>query len=242
MPMNILSNPKDWASKLTECPNNLFSEEDVDWISQKHYDELYKVHILSADQTENLENLLIESGNGVRIERNIETYRAISEKSDRNWAIYQAQNLNEDYFKHIEKANDLALKEKSRPAIKEYQKAIDAYNEFFQSDYVKEGMKHKMPERSLTSDDVDHIMIIYKKTHPLLTSKKANEKINNEILDMLGGDWDDRLSAADLEVAKILEEKKLEKQKRKEKVEDIGADVIVGVRIVADSIFKRFKR
>ena len=30
--------------------NHLFSKDDVDWISKKHYDEFYKLHILSKRQ------------------------------------------------------------------------------------------------------------------------------------------------------------------------------------------------
>ena len=50
--------------------NHLLSKGDVDWISEKHYDEFDKIHILSTDPTENLERLLNESGNGRRIQRN----------------------------------------------------------------------------------------------------------------------------------------------------------------------------
>ena len=61
--------------------NHIFSNEDIEWISKKHYDEFFKLHILSTDQTENLEKLLIESGNGERIKINEETRRARSEEN-----------------------------------------------------------------------------------------------------------------------------------------------------------------
>ena len=222
--------------------DNLLSNNDIEWISQKHYDKFYKLHILSTDQTENLERLLKESGNGNIIKRNRDIREANFKESARKDGIDRAKYLNEDYFKYIEKANDLALKNKPRHAIKQYQKAISTYEKFFQSRYVKEGMVRKMPEKSLTPDAVDHIMIIYIKTHPILKSNAVNEKINGEILDMLGGDWDERLGEADREVSKILEQKNLEKQRRRKKAEGIAVDVIVGARIVADTIVNRLKR
>ncbi len=152
------------------------------------------------------------------------------------------KNLKESYFKRIEKANELALKNKLRHAIKEYQKAISSYEEFFQSTYATDEMKREMPDKSLTPEDVENIMEIYKKTHPLLTSNKVNENLHGEIIDMLGGEWDCCLRETDRQAAPILELKKLKRQKRKKEVEDIAVDVIVGARIVGDSILNRFRR
>ena len=222
--------------------NNLLSKEDVEWISKKHYDEFFKLHILSTDQTENLEKLLKESGNGERIKNNEDTRRARMEENARRMGIDHAKYLIDDYFKRIEKANELVLKNKPRHAIKQYQKAISSYEEFFQSNYATKTMKRQMPEKNLTPEAVDNILTIYKKTHPLLTSNKTDVRINSEIRDMLDWYWDDRLSEADRDVAQILEQKNLERQKRKEKVEDIAVDVIVGARIVGNSILNRFRR
>lgn len=221
--------------------DNLLSRGDVGWISKKHYDEHSKLHILSTDQTENLENILKESGNGHIIRSNEDAHRARAKENARKWAINDAKRLNEDYFRHIEKANELALKNKPRHAIKEYQKAISTYERFFESRYAHKGMVRKMPEKSLTPDAVDHILEIYKKTHPLLTSNRIHAKINGEIIDMLSGDWDVCLGEADREVEQILKQKNLERQKRKEKVENIGAEVIAGAHIVANGILNRFK-
>lgn len=222
--------------------NHLLSKDDVDWISKKHYDEFFNVHILSADPTENLEKLLKESGNGDRIVKNKNIRRQRSEEAARRRSIEHVKNLKESYFKRIEKANVLVLKNKPRHAIKEYQNAIDAYEEFFQSCYATDEMKREMPDKSLTPEDVENIMVIYKKTHPLLTSNKVNEKTHAEIIEMLGGEWDGCLREADRQVAQILELKKLKRQKRKQEVEDIAVDVIVGARIVGDSILNRFRR
>ena len=222
--------------------NHIFSKEDIEWISKKHYDEFFKLHILSTDQTENLEKLLIESGNGERIKINEETRRARSEENARRMGINHTKYLMKDYFNCIEKANELVLKNKPRNAIKQYQKAIRSYEEFFQSKYATNTMKRQMPERRLTSDAVDNIMTIYIKTHPLLTSNKGNRNINGEIREMLGGYWDDHLDEADREAALILEQRNLERQKRKEKVEDIAVDVIVGARIVGNSILNRLRK
>ncbi len=63
--------------------NHLLSKDDVEWISKKHYDEFFKVHILSTDPTENLEKLLKESGNGDRIVRNKNIRRQRSEEAAR---------------------------------------------------------------------------------------------------------------------------------------------------------------
>ena len=221
---------------------NLLSKADIDWISKKHYDEFHKVHIISRDQTENLENLLKESGNADRIKKNKDAYKAEIKANAKRRGIQRAKYLKWNYFHSIEMANDFVLKNKPHQAINRYQEAISSYNRFFANEYAKESMKRNMPEKSLTPDVVDHIMILYKKTHPLLTSKKSDVQVNREILEMLGGDWDDRLAEADREVAQIVEQKNLERQRRKEKVEDIAIDVIVGERIVGNSILNRFKR
>ncbi|MBQ7928458.1 MAG: hypothetical protein IJ287_06935 [Methanobrevibacter sp.] len=222
--------------------DNLLSNEDVQWISEKHYDEFFKLHILSTDQTENLERLLKESGNGDVIKNNEELREKRSKEATRRRGIEHTRYLKKDYFERIQKANALALENNFSKAIKEYQRAVDEYDEFFQSPYLNVEMKRNMPEKSLTPEAVDHIMIIYRKNHPLLTSKKNNRKINAQIIDLLGGDWDERLAEADMEVAKIREQKNLERQRRKEKAEGIAVDVIVGARIVGDSILNRFKR
>lgn len=221
---------------------HLLSKEDVDWISQKHYDEYFKLHILSTDQTENLEKLLKESGNGHRIKSNVETRRRRSEENERRRNIDHAKYLYEDYFRCIEKANEHFLKNKPRHAVDKYEEAIIDYKRFFESPYAKNEMKQKMPEKSLTPDNVDNILTIYKNTHPLLKSDAVSEKTNSQIIDMLKGEWDERLREADREVARIVEEKKLERQKRKQKAEDIAVDVIVGARIVGDSILRRFRK
>lgn len=222
--------------------NHLLSKDDVDWISKKHYDEFYKVRLLSTDPKENLEKLLRQSGNGHRIIKNKEIRRQKSEENARRIRIERTRDLKRGYFEHIEKANDYVLKNKSGTAIREYKNAISDYESFFQSEYAKGEMKRGMPERSLSEDDVDNIMTIYVNYHPPLRPCKANEKLNGEIIDLLDGKWDERLREADIEVGKLLEEKNLERQKRKEKVEDIAVDVIVGARIVGDSILKRFRK
>ena len=233
-----------WGITVDGMPdrNHVLSNEDVDWISKKHYDECFKFHILSTDQTEDLENLLRQSGNGGRIKRNEETHRQISIENAKRRAANHIKYLNEEYFKHIEKANELVMKGKFAKAMKEYQKAVSAYDEFVKSDNVSVKIVREMPEKSLTPEAVDHIMIIYKKTHPLLTSRKKDGEINKEILDMLGGDWNDRLGEADREVQEIFHQKQLERQKRKEKVQEIGVDAIVTARIVGDKILRRLRK
>lgn len=222
--------------------DSLFSNEDVGWISKKHYDEFYKIHILSIDQTENLEKLLKESGNGDVIKRNEDTRRENFKKSAIRQGIKHAKYLNEEYFRRIDKANDFALKNKPNHAVDEYQKAIRAYEDFFKSEYSQKAMVRKMPEKSLTPEAVDNILEIYVKTHPLLTSGNVPARINAKIVDMLNGEWDGQLKEADRNACEILEAKKLERQKRKEKLEDVAVDVIVGARIVGNSIVNRFKR
>ena len=222
--------------------NHLFSKDDVDWISEKHYDEFFKVHILSTDQRGNLERLLKESGNGRRIQRNENIRRERWEAAERRGRIEHVKNLKEGYFRSIEKANELALKNKPRHAIKEYHNAIICYDAFFRDSYATVEMRCEMPYKSLTPEDVENIMEIYKKTHPLLTSNRVNENLHGEIIDMLGGEWDCCLREADRQVAQILEMKKLKRQKRKQEVEDIAVDMIVGARIVGDHILNRFRR
>ena len=168
-----------WGVTVDGMPDkkHLLSKEDVRWISQKHYDEFYRFHILSTDQTENPERFLKESGNGDVIRKNEEIREERSIEATRRMGFEHTRNLKKDYFEHIQKANDLVLENKSAKAIKEYQKAIEKHDKFFQSDYLNLEMKRNMPKKSLTSEAVDHIMIIYRKTHPLLTSNRTVERL-----------------------------------------------------------------
>lgn len=108
----------------------------------------------------------------------METRRRISEDNARRRDIDHAKYLNEDYFECIEKVNEYVLKNKPRHAVDKYEEAIIDYERFFESPYAKNAMNRKMPDKSLTCEAVDHIMIIYKNTHPLLKSDKVSEKTN----------------------------------------------------------------
>lgn len=222
--------------------NHLLSKSDVDWISEKLFEERYKFHIFNTDQTENLVKLLKESGNARRIKKNEEIRRQIAEENARIREIDYTISLREYYFRHIEKANELALKNKPCPALKQYIRAVRDYEKYYNGDYSKDSRESEMPAMRLTPEAVDNIMTLYIKSHPLLKSDKNSNQINEEILRLLDGDWDDLLKEADREVKKILRQKQLERQRRNEKIEDIAVDVIVGARIVGDSILNRFKR
>lgn len=221
---------------------SIFSKEDIDWISQQHYNEYGRLHILSIDQTENLEKLLNESGNAHKIRQNEMTRQKRHEEYLKEMKIQNVINLRKNYFKHIEKANELVLKDKPKKAMKEYRKALEDYEKYFKSDYGVDSQKNKMHDKKFTTEAVDNIMKLYIKTHPLLTSRQKHKEMNAEILEMLDGQWDSRVEEADKTVQEILHQKELEKEKRKEKITEFGADVIFGAKIAGDKLRERFKK
>lgn len=221
--------------------SKILSDSDVDWISERHYNEDLKLHILSRPEKEDLENILKATNNGGRIRENQQKHRQMHEAAEKRWAVLNAISLREGYFKHIEKGNDAALKNKFKKAVKEYGKAVYTYEEYFKGDHSSD-MSDEMPDRRLTGEAVDNIIAIYRKTHPLLTSKKSHNAINCDIVEMLDGEWDERLRAADREVEEILHQRQLEKEKRKEEIVDKAGDVIVGVRIAGDKIRGIFRK
>lgn len=98
--------------------------------------------------------------------------------------------------------------------------------------------RDKMPEGKFTSDTVRHMMVIYVKTHPLLTSKKKKLDINREIVEMLDGKWENHIEDADRKAQEIYDEK----QKKKQELLNVASDVVAGAMIVGDKIFSRIKR
>ena len=222
--------------------SRILSNSDVDWISDRHYNEDFKLHILSRPEKEDLENILKATNNRNRIRQNKEKHRQRHEEAKRRSAVMNAIYSRENYFKHIEKGNDAALKNKFKKAVKEYGNAVNDYEAYFKSGYSNDTLRDEMPDRKLTLEAVDNILEIYKKTHPLLTSKKSHNRINSEIVEMLDGEWDERLMVADCEVREILHQRQLKKEKRKEEIVDKGSDVIVGARIVGDKIRGMFRK
>ena len=222
--------------------SKILSESDVDWISERHYNEETKLHIISRPEKEDLENILKATNNRARIRKNEEKHRQRHELAEKRRAVLDAIYSREGYFKHIEKGNDAALKNKFKKAVKEYGYAVRDYEKYFRSGYSSDMQRDKMPESKLTGEALDNIIAIYIKTHPLLTSKKSHNAINCEIVEMLDGEWDERLKAADLEVEEILHQRQLEKERIKEEIVDKAGDVIVGVRIAGDKIRGIFRK
>lgn len=81
--------------------------------------------------------------------------------------------------------------------------------EYFDYYYKNDPQMDKMPEEKFSKDTVDHMMVIYLQTHPLLTSKRKLLKINWEIVEFLDDRWDESLLEADRKAQEIYAERQM---------------------------------
>ena len=122
--------------------------------------------------------------------------------------------------------------------MKEYRKADKCWRDYFTYDYESDPQKDKMCETKFTPDAVEHMMVIYIQTHPLLTSRKKQLKINREITEMLDGRWDDKILKADGKAQEIHDEK----QKRIEDAQKKIGEAIGDVMILGDKLCQKIRR
>ena len=221
-----------------DMPNmkHALSDADVEWLGQRHYESQHKLALFGNDEKDELEDILKRSGNEMVIRQNKSRYDALRRANAQRREIEDTKQLRRDYFEHVKKANAAVDDGKIKRAMKEYRKADYCWCEYFKRNYRKDSNSEEMPENKFFDDAVDHMMVIYLKTHPILTSKKKHLKIHSEILEMLDGKWDGRIAEADRRAQEVLDEKH---RKRQELFNKAG-DVIVGARIVGDKIFQRF--
>ena len=223
-----------------DMPNmkHALSDADVEWLGQRHYESQHKFALFGNDEKDELEDILKRSGNEMVIRQNKSRYDALRRANAQRREIEDTKQLRRDYFEHVKKANAAVDDGKIKRAMKEYRKADYCWCEYFKRNYRKDSNSEEMPENKFFDDAVDHMMVIYLKTHPILTSKKKHLKIHSEILEMLDGKWDGRIAEADRRAQEVLDEKH---RKRQELFNKAG-DVIVGARIVGDKIFQRLGR
>ncbi|WP_292600755.1 hypothetical protein [Methanobrevibacter sp. UBA212] len=223
-----------------DMPNmkHALSDADVEWLGQRHYESQHKLALFGNDEKDELEDILKRSGNEMVIRQNKSRYDALRRANAQRREIEDTKQLRRDYFEHVKKANAAVDDGKIKRAMKEYRKADYCWCEYFKRNYRKDSNSEEMPENKFFDDAVDHMMVIYLKTHPILTSKKKHLKIHSEILEMLDGKWDGRIAEADRRAQEVLDEKH---RKRQELFNKAG-DVIVGARIVGDKIFQRLGR
>ena len=166
------------------------------------------------------------------------------------------QYLRKRYYNKLSSANEYAdsasrFNISAKIAIKQYKKAIKAHEDYFNSQYEKYeipsvyNLMPQPPER-FTSEAIDHLLILYKKTHPLVSSSKSDSEVNSEISKFLTELHDSKLKKADEEVKEQIRRKKLEKKKsreqRIEKVNNVIVDTYVAANIAANKLGKLFKK
>ena len=226
---------------MNPCPmpdrSNPLPDIDVEWLKKRHYISLSK-GLFKNDEKDALEEFLERSGYADVITENKSRYAEYCKASAASFRIERAKILRKDYFKHIEKANAAVDEDKLKKAMKEYRKAQTCWINYFHYDYKNDFHRDKMPEGKFTSHTVEHMMVIYVKTHPLLTSKKKKLDINREIVEMLDGKWENHIEDADRKAQEIYDEK----QKKKQELLNVASDVVAGAMIVGDRIFSRIKR
>ena len=212
--------------------------EDIQWLSKKHYENLNRFTLFGNDELDKIDEILKRAGNVNVIRQNESRLRAENEERAKQRSIERAKSLRKSYFEHVEKANSAVDEDKPKKAIKEYRKADRDWIEYFNHDYKKDPHKNRMPEDKFTEDTVRHMMELYVRTHPLLTSKKKLLKINREIKDMLDGRWEDSIVEADRKAQEIYDEKH---RKRMEMAEKVG-EVIADARIAGEKLFERIRK
>lgn len=194
--------------------------------------------------------VLTKSGNSHVIRQKDEAYKKESEKlRKQRRKEYERRcviRAREEYFKSLQKANEYVLKNSKSKAMGQYRRAIRCHDDYFQEqwsyyDSEKSKMMPKPPEM-LTDEAIYHILMLYQKTHPLLTSSKKDLEINEEITGILSPLHTAELIEADNNVKEILRQKQLKRQMQKEKVEDAITDGIVGARILGDKLLSRFRK
>ena len=209
------------------------SDSDITGLREMHYKSMTKFSLFGNDEKDELEKLLKKSGNAGVISRNESRFHDELEASSKRYRIRRAQELRKYYFEHVKKANGLVDEGNLKKAMKEYRRANSCWSSYFDYDYKKDPQKDEMPDDKFTSDAVEHMMVIYVKTHPLLTSKKKQLKINREIVEMLDGKWEDKIHEADRKAQEILDERQRRKQEAIKRVgEAIGDAMIFGSRML----------
>ena len=169
-----------------DMPNmkHALSDADVEWLGQRHYESQHKLALFGNDEKDELEDILKRSGNEMVIRQNKSRYDALRRANAQRREIEDTKQLRRDYFEHVKKANAAVDDGKIKRAMKEYRKADYCWCEYFKRNYRKDSNSEEMPENKFFDDAVDHMMVIYLKTHPILTSKKKHLKIHSEILEM----------------------------------------------------------
>lgn len=217
--------------------SHMLADSDLDWLRQRHYESQTKFSLFGNDERVELEKLLKRSGNASVIRSNesrLHTQRQIDHKQ---YLKRRAWELKGYFYKHLEKANALVDEGKHKKAMKEYRWANDCRRNYFDNYAEYDPDKDRTPDR-FTPEAVEHIMVIYLDTHPLLTSSGKKLKVNREITEMLEGKWDESIRQADERAQEILDERR---RRRKESAKRAG-EAIADVIIAGDKLIKRFMR
>ena len=231
---------KRYGMKIDGMPDKRhpLSEEDVRELSRMHYQKLGKLSLFGNDELKEIDEILKRSGNVNVIRQNESRLRAERQERARQYSINHAKDLRRSYFEHIEKANTAVEEDEVKKAIKEYRRADSDWRNYFDFYYKNDPHSDKMPKDKFTKGTVDHMMVLYIQTHPLLTSKKKLLKINGQIVELLDGRWDESIREADRKAQEIHDER----QRRIREMEEKVAEVIAGARIAGEKIFGMLKR
>ena len=116
-----------------DMPNmkHAFSDADVEWRGQRHYESQHKFALFGNDEKDELEDILKRSGNQRVILENKSRYDALRRANAQRREIEDTIKLRRDYFEHIEKANSAVDDGKIKKAMKEYRKADYCWCEYF---------------------------------------------------------------------------------------------------------------
>lgn len=228
-------------------PPNVLPEIVIQVCSDIHRE--YEISAISEKDKQakkDVESILRASGQDNIISQN--------QKLAENKTKEHIQNLRRRYYEIISFANQLADSDSrfnfsAKWSIKQYKYAINVHKEYFNSQYKKyDGDKYSIlpqPPERFTDEAIHYLLILYKKTHPL-SSSKSDVKVNSEISKMLMELHESDLKKVDDELKEQIRRKKFEKEKlreqRIEKVNGIITDTYAAANIAASKLGNLFKK
>lgn len=166
---------------------NVLPERVIQICSKIHLE--YEISAISENDKrvkKDVESILRASGQSNIISQN----RELAENKIKD----HIQSLRRTYYYILSSANKNAVSNSlfnfsAKRSIKQYKEAIKIHEEYFNSQYKKydKNKYHILPQppERFTDEAIHYLLILYKKTHPLLSSSKSDSKINLEISKML---------------------------------------------------------
>ena len=236
--------PNVLPERAIQICSKIHLEYEISAISE--HDKQIMKNVKTILRKKDVESILRESGQDNIISQNRELAK--------NKTKDHIQHLRRRYYDILSSANKSAVSDSrfnfsAKFSIKQYKEAIKVHEEYFNSQYKKYDDKYYIlpqPPERFTDEAIHYLLILYKKSHPLVSSSKSDSEINLEISKMLMKLHESDLKNVDNELKAQISRKKFEKEKlreqRIEKVNEVIADTYVAANIAASKLGNLFKK